>query len=77
MDRADLITMLQVLRDNCFPTTHVNKPSTVIFDVQQDSFIWVLEETIEFIKETGTLLDFIEELGEAAEKDFKNLKKGE
>lgn len=72
MDKADLITMLQVIIDNSFPTTHINKDSTVIFDVKQDSLIWVLEETIEFIKETGNLLDFIEKLQKAQEPEIEH-----
>ena len=49
MDKDELITMLRILKDNCFPAD--GGLATIINDVTQDSFIWVLEETIELLEE--------------------------
>lgn len=51
MERKELIEMLIVLEENSLPTITNGKESTEIFDVKQDSFIWVLHEAIEMLKE--------------------------
>lgn len=51
MERNEIIEMLVVLQENSLPTTTNGKASTEIFDVQPDSFIWVLQEAIEMLKE--------------------------
>lgn len=49
MDKDELIAMLRVLKDSCFPAD--GGMATVIYDVTQDSFLWVLDETIEVLEE--------------------------
>lgn len=49
MNKADIVELLELIRDLCAATTYDGKSATLIKDCNLDSVIWVLDNAISFI----------------------------
>lgn len=67
MNNNELYQMVELLAKQVSAASSEEKKVTILEDVKPSSFGWIVDCVLDYIEQTGRLLDFIEQM----EKDLK------